>query len=64
MGNRTRQVLLVVDVLGLGGLLIFAILGALHPSTRAYIFGQIICALLVLGCALLLRRLRNHTPPS
>jgi len=38
------------------------VLGALEPEVPAYIAGQIVSALIVLGSVFLLRYLRNHTP--
>jgi len=55
--TRLRLVLLVIDGLGLIGLVVFSVLGARHPDDSAYVVGQIVSAVLVLVTVLLLRRI-------
>jgi hypothetical protein len=57
--RRVRRALLVVDSVALVGLVIFSVLGALERRD-VYVGGQIVCAVVVLGTVLLLRRL----PPN
>lgn len=60
--DRTRTVLLLVDGLGLIGVMAFSVLAALEPDEHWYVAGQIVSAALVLGTVLLLRQI-NHRPP-
>lgn len=62
MSANLRTLLLVIDGLALIGVVTFSVLGALEPEVPAYIVGQIVSALIVLGSVFLLRYLRNHTP--
>jgi hypothetical protein len=45
----------IIDGLGLIGVIVFSVLAALSPDTSAYVVGQIVSAVLVLGSVLLLR---------
>ncbi len=51
-----RNLFLIVDGLALVGVIAFSVLAALHPHTRGYLTGQILCAGLILGSVILLRR--------
>jgi len=51
-----RAVLLAVDGLALVGVVAFSALVALDSDKVAYMIGQIVCAALILGSALLLNR--------
>jgi hypothetical protein len=51
----------VVDGIGQVGVIVFSALSALNPDTQAYVIGQIVSVVLVLGSVLLLRRLPNNT---
>jgi hypothetical protein len=50
-----RMALWIIDGLGLIGVIAFSVLAALNPDTTAYVVGQIVSAVLVLGSVLLLR---------
>ena len=54
-----RTLLLAVDGASLVGVIAFSVLAALNRDNSAYVIGQIVCAALILGSALLLR---NHHP--
>jgi hypothetical protein len=56
-----RTALLIVDALGLVGVIAFTVLAAIHPDTSVFLVGQIASAGIVLLSALWLRRLRNNT---
>lgn len=51
-----RTLLLVVDGLALVGVVAFSVLAALERDQSAYVVGQIVCAVLILGSTLLLHR--------
>jgi len=51
-----RTLLLVVDGLALVGVVAFSVLAALERDQSAYVVGQIVCAMLILGSTLLLHR--------
>jgi hypothetical protein len=61
MTHKTRTLLLIVDGIGLVGVVAFSALSALHPGTQLYVIGQVVSVVLVLGSVLLLRRLSNNT---
>jgi hypothetical protein len=50
-----RLALWIIDGLGLIGVIAFSVLGALKPDISAYVAGQIVSAVVVLGSVLLLR---------
>ena len=50
-----RMALWIIDGLGLIGVIAFSVLAALKPDTSAYVVGQIVSAVVVLGSVLLLR---------
>lgn len=54
-----RRLLLIVDGLGLIGVITFSVLAALEPDHTPYMIGQILSAALVLGTVLLLRWLNR-----
>lgn len=60
MSSRLRTLLLVIDGLALVGVVAFSVLAALEPDVEAYVIGQIVSAVVVLGCAFALRRVRNR----
>lgn len=60
MSSRLRTLLLIIDGLALVGVVAFSVLAALEPEVEAYIIGQIVSALIVLGCVFALRRARNR----
>lgn len=60
MSSRLRTLLLIIDGLALVGVVAFSVLAALEPEVEAYIIGQIVSALIVLGCVFALRRVRNR----
>ena len=49
-----RIVLWIMDGLGLIGVIVFSVLAALEPDSSAYLAGQIVSAVLVLGSVLLM----------
>ena len=49
-----RIVLWIIDGLGLIGVIVFSVLAALEPDSSAYVVGQIVSAVLVLGSVLLM----------
>ncbi|MCL4239386.1 MAG: hypothetical protein KJ047_14190 [Anaerolineae bacterium] len=51
-----HTLLLVVDGVALVGVVAFSVLAALERGRSAYVIGQIVCALIVLGSTLLLHR--------
>ena len=53
---QVRALLLTVDALALVGVVTFSVLAALNSSQIGYIIGQIVCAAMILGSALLLNR--------
>jgi hypothetical protein len=57
-----RMALWIIDGLGLIGAIVFSVLAALKPDTSAYVVGQIVSAVLVLGSVLLSRL--THQPSS
>lgn len=61
MTPNARTFLLIVDGLALLGVVVFSVLAAVEPDTSAYVIGQIVCALLILGSVLLLRRTRDNS---
>lgn len=60
MSTKLRTLLLIVDGLALVGVVAFSVLAALEPEVDAYVIGQIVSAVIVLGSVLLLRRMRNQ----
>jgi hypothetical protein len=60
--DHARTVLLMVDGLGLIGVVTFSVLAALEPDQHWYVAGQIVSAVLVLGTVLLLRRINHRSP--
>lgn len=60
MSSGLRTLLLIIDGLALVGVVAFSVLAALEPEVEAYIIGQIVSALIVLGCVFALRRARNR----
>ena len=58
-----RTLLLLIDGVGLVGVVVFSALAALEPDQDAYTVAQIVSAALVLGTVLLLRQL-NHRSHS
>lgn len=60
MSARLRTLLLIIDGLALVGVVAFSVLAALEPDTEAYVIGQIVSAVVVLGCVFALRRVRNR----
>ncbi|MBN1200602.1 MAG: hypothetical protein JXJ20_01980 [Anaerolineae bacterium] len=61
--RNMRTILLVIDGLALVGVIVFSVLGALSPDKQGYVIGQIVCAVIILGSVLLLRRMRQDNPP-
>ena len=57
--DRKRLLLLVADGVALIGVVVFSVLAALPHSKTLYVVGQIVCAVLILASALLLRRMGN-----
>lgn len=60
---RQRALLLVVDGIGLVGVIAFTVLAALDRDSRVYLVGQIVSAAVVLGAALLLRSAGDTSDP-
>jgi hypothetical protein len=58
-----RSLLLLIDGLGLLGVVVFSVLSALEPDQDAYTVAQIISAALVLGTVLLLRQINRRPQP-
>ncbi len=56
LSPRMHTLLLVVDGLALAGVVAFSVLAALEREQSAYVIGQIVCALVILGSTLLLHR--------
>ena len=54
LSPKMRMLLLAVDGLALAGVVAFSVLAALERGQSAYVIGQIVCALLILGSTLLL----------
>lgn len=50
-----RTLLLIIDALALVGVIAFSVLAALNRDNSAYVIGQIVCAMLILGSVYLLR---------
>ena len=59
-----RIALWIIDGLGLIGVIVFSVLAALSPDTSAYVVGQIVSAVLVLGSVLLLRLTHQRSSPQ
>lgn len=59
MNFEKRTILFVIDGLALVGLIVFSVLGSLELGNRGYIIGQIVCAVVVLICVVLLRRTKG-----
>ncbi|MBI5960141.1 MAG: hypothetical protein HY866_15480 [Chloroflexi bacterium] len=57
--NRTRMFLLIIDGAAVIGVVVFSVLAALERDNSLYVVGQIVGALIILGCVLLLRRMNN-----
>lgn len=57
---RLRMLLLVLDGLGILGILVFTVLAAVHRHDDRYLIGQIVSVIVVLAAALVLRRAGNH----
>ncbi len=62
LSPKMRALLLVVDGLALVGVMAFSVLAALERDQSAYVIGQIVCAVLILGSTLLLHR--NERAPD
>jgi len=57
-----RTLLLLIDGLGLLGVVVFSVLAALEPDQDRYTVMQIVSAALVLGTVLLLRQTNRRHP--
>jgi len=57
-----RTLLLLIDGLGLLGVVVFSVLAALEPDQDRYTVMQIVSAALVLGTVLLLRQSNRPHP--